>query len=1317
MKKRALLTAPMVAGAVVALLGATLATGWVLQTNFLAHIVPGGAPIGIINPILFLATAACMFAAQVALRSPGGRGWQHQVSALGVALLTLLPVGYLFESITEISLGIDIVRDGVLATPTNPYPGRISPNASVAFLLTGVAFWLLRQPLGAKRRRLFLACTSSVALIGFAGLSGYLLGLEALYRIADFNRILPTTAFGFIVTAAGLWALHDQSQPFEVSQAQRRIELRALTVCTVLAVSCGIAGFSVMRDTFEQSLSRNMLLTATTNATSLAQTIEVSLWFPRTVATRPTVTQTLDRLSRDPTDAGARDFLQKVADSFLTADLSGVEFYDANGTLVVTAGSMMRDRAKVVHPLRNARQTASLAWDDTYTLMAENTVLAGERVVGRVLTEQRLPLFDRLLEEVRSADSTSDAAICSRAGAKAVCAATRFRKPSFELPLVGAEGLAAQGIGRALDGQRGVLSAKDPRGKAVLSAYAPIRDFGLAFGVKTDVETLYAPLRTKFAAFAAALLLIIALAIAALRSQVLPALMRLVESEQKMKGILEEQAELVSLAQPDGELIYVNPAYARHFEQTPAELIGRNLLDHVEPADRDLVRETIASVLHSGVARRSENRMTTPGGTARWVSWTNSVQRDAAGVALLHSVGRDVTERKLAQAALAKKEAILQRTGRVAAVGGWELDLRTQELHWTDETRRIHEVPDDYVPTLDEAIAFYALESRAVVSAAVDRCLRHGEPWDLELSLSTAKGRTIWVRAQGQAETEEGKTVRLAGAFQDITQRKALEQRLAEGERFIRKITDSLPVRIAYVDRDRRYRFVNLAQCRRFGMSREEVIGRTRTELLAGATDPAISQAITEVLQGHERRIEFDEVVGDKMLRIESRLIPDIADDGEVQGFYATGVDITERSAAERALRDLTTIFDNTTDYVVQVDWRGRILYMNAAVRRALGMNPDEPLAQRSFTEFNTPETNQIFLDTIMPAVQANGVWIGETTVYVKSRRVVPVNHMVIAHRDLEGRISRYSAIMRDISDEVATKHEQRRQAATLRSVTEAIPAIIAVVGVDGRYRFANSGFERWSGTTRGAILGRTLQEVLGRTEYERSRPWIDKVLVGETVSFEKEYPGRTTARNLSISYVPLWLDNGKVDGFVAVAQDITRHKQEEVRLIHLTQRDALTGLLNRAGFEEFLDAALHAEGSAQSLGLLYVDLDHFKPVNDEYGHPVGDQVLQQFAQRLSSLVRPTDAVARLGGDEFAIALTGVREIAHGQAVADKVVAAAQAPFEVGALTLHVGASVGIAVGTDPAVGWRDLVARADVMLYRAKAEGRGRHAGSEQGV
>jgi diguanylate cyclase (GGDEF)-like protein len=165
--------------------------------------------------------------------------------------------------------------------------------------------------------------------------------------------------------------------------------------------------------------------------------------------------------------------------------------------------------------------------------------------------------------------------------------------------------------------------------------------------------------------------------------------------------------------------------------------------------------------------------------------------------------------------------------------------------------------------------------------------------------------------------------------------------------------------------------------------------------------------------------------------------------------------------------------------------------------------------------------------------------------------------------------------------------------------------------------------------------------------------------------------------------------------------------------------------VLNRSGFEKALaERAGCAPDDPRSLpealvALLYIDLDRFKPVNDEHGHAVGDQLLQQFARRLRHLVRPTDLIARLGGDEFVIVLDGLHEEANAMPVADKVVAAAEQPFDVSPLPpLHIGASIGIAFwrpcGPVSGDGWPQALKRADAMLYRAKAAGRGRAMATE---
>ncbi|MBI5877276.1 MAG: GAF domain-containing protein [Chloroflexi bacterium] len=146
----------------------------------------------------------------------------------------------------------------------------------------------------------------------------------------------------------------------------------------------------------------------------------------------------------------------------------------------------------------------------------------------------------------------------------------------------------------------------------------------------------------------------------------------------------------------------------------------------------------------------------------------------------------DQRERTQAEDALRRSHNLLNLTGQMAEVGGWEVDLDTQTLSWTDEVYRVHEVDPATRPSVAEAINFYAPEARPVITAALQAAMDSGTPWDLELPLITATGRPIWVRAQGAAERRAGRVVRLHGVFQDITKRRraeeSLRQRLAELE-------------------------------------------------------------------------------------------------------------------------------------------------------------------------------------------------------------------------------------------------------------------------------------------------------------------------------------------------------------------------------------------------------------------------------------------------------------------------------------------------------------------------------------------------------
>jgi diguanylate cyclase (GGDEF)-like protein/PAS domain S-box-containing protein len=172
-----------------------------------------------------------------------------------------------------------------------------------------------------------------------------------------------------------------------------------------------------------------------------------------------------------------------------------------------------------------------------------------------------------------------------------------------------------------------------------------------------------------------------------------------------------------------------------------------------------------------------------------------------------------------------------------------------------------------------------------------------------------------------------------------------------------------------------------------------------------------------------------------------------------------------------------------------------------------------------------------------------------------------------------------------------------------------------------------------------------------------------------------------------------------------ALALERTR---SERRLVHAAHHDPLTGLANREQFFAALDAALGTPDDGPLVGVLYVDLDDFKPVNDVHGHGAGDQVLVEMAARLQAAVRPTDVVARLGGDEFAVLCAGVHSTAEVSAIADRLVEHVARPVDLGRGQVRIGASVGIAL-TPPGSCTSDvLVEAADHALYDVKAADKG---------
>jgi len=202
------------------------------------------------------------------------------------------------------------------------------------------------------------------------------------------------------------------------------------------------------------------------------------------------------------------------------------------------------------------------------------------------------------------------------------------------------------------------------------------------------------------------------------------------------------------------------------------------------------------------------------------------------------------------------------------------------------------------------------------------------------------------------------------------------------------------------------------------------------------------------------------------------------------------------------------------------------------------------------------------------------------------------------------------------------------------------------------------------------------------------------------------------------LSAAPRLDEHGRFIGFRGVGSDVTEERRSVEKIDRLARFDALTGLANRVHFIEALKKSLaQAQRAHKRCALMLIDLDRFKAVNDTLGHPVGDKLLRAVAQRLVNLVREGDLCGRLGGDEFAMVIADAGESARIDDLGAAIVAALSRPFEVDGDLVHIGASVGTAIGPRDGRSVELLIRNADLALYRAKEDGRGVHRYFEPGL
>lgn len=417
-------------------------------------------------------------------------------------------------------------------------------------------------------------------------------------------------------------------------------------------------------------------------------------------------------------------------------------------------------------------------------------------------------------------------------------------------------------------------------------------------------------------------------------------------------------------------------------------------------------------------------------------------------------------------------------------------------------------------------------------------------------------------------------------------------------------------------------------------------------------------------------------------------------------------------SKTESLLEHQKTIFQEIIENSDAIAVQGynqdhEVIYWNKGSERLYGYSKEEALGKK-LEELIVPETDKEFVYKSVQDWLDKDIPIKPSELTLQDKDGNPVyvysNHALIRVSDA---LSEMYCIDIDLNEIKLLQKELLEQKRFLHAIFDVIPDIVWLKDLDGKYLKCNAMFERLYGASESLILGRTDFDFVNKELADFFRKNDQLALKQGSSRVNEEYltfADGSHEGHFETIKTPMKNEDGEIIGVLGVARDINERKKKEKQLEISANYDNLTGLANRALFMDRLQELLkkrHIEGRQHSL--LFIDLDHFKEINDTIGHSAGDEVLIETAKRITKSVRKGDAVSRLGGDEFTVLLENIRSKDEVQNIAEKILQTLRKPFYVQGHELHITVSIGISISPDDTITPDTLLQYADKAMYRAK--------------
>jgi diguanylate cyclase (GGDEF)-like protein/PAS domain S-box-containing protein len=556
--------------------------------------------------------------------------------------------------------------------------------------------------------------------------------------------------------------------------------------------------------------------------------------------------------------------------------------------------------------------------------------------------------------------------------------------------------------------------------------------------------------------------------------------------------------------------------------------------------------------------------------------------------------------------------------------------------------------------------------------------------------------------------------VLLYSIVHDVSDRIKAEQALIESEKRFRLMADSAPMFIWMSDMAGGYVYLNKVRLAFTGKTLAEECNDGWTKNIHSED---YQNAVSIYQQAFAKRESFR--MEYRMLRHEDQTyrwlldigVPRFNDIAEFAGYIGTCVDITERKQMENQLQQLLdqqhVILNNIPMGIVFLDEKRRFIRVNQKMEEVFGYSEQELLGDPTTKIYADPKTWDFIGEVAYPILRQ-----GETyhTEQLMRRKDGSVFWCRLLGRAVNPENMRQGALwnIEDITAKRQTDEKLRLAAAVFETSSEAI--FVADAQQDNVIIMINPAFTEITGYQASEILGQR-PSILAAMPYHEHPVHEMHLALQE----KGKWQGEIMNRRKNGTQYPIWIsisaiknNEEQITQYVSIFSDITERKKAEAVLQHRVYHDELTSLPNRTFFlkrlEEYL---LLSQKHKNQLALFFMDLDHFKWVNDTFGHDVGNLLLIDVAHRLKQCIRHSDVVARLSGDEFTLILPNLSKTAIIKVIAARVVNALSHPFQLSGHNLTISASVGIAIYPQDGDDIQTLLKHADIAMYNAKEAGR----------